>query len=126
MNQSAPTKRRGSASRAENCLPDTSKASAGFCGVTRLCTARNLTKFAAKANRELAAGRDSRATRARHIANRAKQIRLAPKALCNFSLGHRPRNSIIHERSAESAIQPRQLLYRVNAGIRAAAKTPAE
>jgi hypothetical protein len=37
---------------AENCLPDTSKASAGFCGVARLCTGRNVTKFAAKANRE--------------------------------------------------------------------------
>ena len=51
MNQSAPKKKRGSASRAENCLPDRSKVSAGFCGVARLCTGGELTKFARKANR---------------------------------------------------------------------------
>jgi len=90
MNQSAAKKRRGSASRAENCLPDTSKASAGFCGVARLCTARNLTKSGRKENRDLAAGQDSRAAGVRHIANQAKQDTFSAKGAVQFQPGASP------------------------------------
>ena len=75
MNQSAPKKRTGSASRAENCLPDTSKASAGFCGVARLCTGRNLTKFAVKANQECFV------QRCQNVSNKSRQTRLTEGAV---------------------------------------------